>query len=840
MTRSTLLTLVCAALLTASCSSSANQTSPDGGTREPDGGTPDGGVPAPIAPCEIDGYPCAPGYQSASALQLSEEYKGAIQERRVNGESYLEIAGWLRDEDSVVDVVAAADRIRFRVEGGSAHWLYAISPEHPSATLPAFEETSGARPSLASMDSGLALKSVLRDDSSQTKIKKKGLILEPFRFQFLSNTSQWKARLERLHDYDAVQYFSDRDIPDSYFGNWNDYRFVWVLSHGAYLPDEADPLYTGIFSSKECGMYLWLATDVGAGELGRDGTTKIATLMGLPRSVVEPQLTPEQQERWRSFRDAELEDLKQDGQSCGVLEMPDAALPVTDAGGQPIVRAPAFLDYIYYDEAWFLTNYSGGLDNVLLYLSICSSQTVPIPGTASAPNSRFGWSEPMESEEDNLASDVLFERLIEFGDTVEDAFKNVTDADLHTHQFEGKQTELSHTSLGGADRARIREIISIIDPNGLVPFDDEGGMLEAREITSQGQTVVDVTVEIVGFGEREAKEFKVQIFDRGGGAISAEFEVDDPILGETIMTIPISLNQEIRSPTDVEIEARVTLPEETGTVHSKHPITLTIGPAIESAWTLNVGGAGTARGEFVFAPFPMGIVDDEGRLIWQVTLGQIEDFGVPMATVLIVGHNGRTAECNGQTGTFEAVVAPIYNTDPMPTEGYGGGLGAGKCGDFVNVEIVSFSRKDDLVANISGTICHWRRVGEEVVATPVPINGRFQMPAAGCGMVVGGDLIGSYRASEQPSLCIDIYPNAAIGPVFDEVCAGGGGLICSEEPCSTAGQIGQCDYRSEATTITFRGQIQHFGQGGDWPPVGDLQGACEVQLGAWTTGEPIP
>lgn len=240
----------------------------------------------------------------------------------------------------------------------------------------------------------------------------------------------------------------------------------------------------------------------------------------------------------------------------------------------------------------------------------------------------------------------------------------------------------------------------------------------------------------------------------------------------------------------------------------------------------------------MFAPFPTGVTDGEGNLFWQVTLAQADESVVPQATVLIQGHNGRTPECTGQTGSFEAIVTVVYSTDPMPTEGFGGDLGAGECGDFVNVEIVSFSREDDLVANVSGTICRWRRVGDEVQVDPVPINGRFQMPQAGCGMDPGGDLVGSYYASQEPAACFDIYPNAAIAPAFDEVCSAGGGIVCSEEPCSTAGQIGQCDYRSAAASIAFRGQATHFGGGGDWPSVGELQGACEGQLGTWTTGEP--
>jgi hypothetical protein len=203
-----------------------------------------------------------------------------------------------------------------------------------------------------------------------------------------------------------------------------------------------------------------------------------------------------------------------------------------------------------------------------------------------------------------------------------------------------------------------------------------------------------------------------------------------------------------------------------------------------------------------------------------------------------VGHNGRNMDCTGQTGTFPALATVVFTTSTMPTEGFGGGLGEGECGDYVNVEIESFSKEDDLVANVNGTICHVRSVGEEVVVNQVPINGRFQMPAAGCGADPGGDLIGSYYASEEPSLCFDIYPNAAIAPAFEETCAMSADLVCSDQPCSTAGQIGQCDYTDDSVQLAFRGQITHFLPGGDWPSVAELQAACEIQLGVWTTGEP--
>ncbi len=840
MTRPASLALVACALLVASCSGTTNDAAPDGGAGNPDGGTPDGGTPLATLECEDEGYPCSPAEQTDKGRDLSEEYKAEIQERLAAGDSYPAIADWLRGQDGVVHVVAADGRLRFRVEGGSAHWAYSISPEYPQATLPSFAEASVGTKSTSAVEAAFGPKRILREDSSDTEVKKKGLILEPFHFQILSNAPHWKEKLERLHDYDTVTHLIDSDIPDSSFGNWDDYRFVWVLSHGAYLPDKDDPDYTAIFSSKGCGMNRWIGAEVVAGR-GTEPLANgdpLASILGLPRKAAEARLTPEQRTRWKSSLDAETDELAQKGQACGVLEMADVVLPIVDGDGNDIVRKPAFLDFIYYDQDWFAGHYSGGLDNVLLYLSVCSSSAVPIPSGTGSPSAIFGWSEPVDSPDDDLATNVLFERLFTHGETVEDAFEKVTEANLHSTAFEGKATELSFLGLGGGDRARGREIITIIDKDTGDPFPNTGGFIDAREITAQGNTEFDVTVSIVGFGERDAEDFKVQIFGQNDQPLSPEFDVDDPKDGTTVMTIGASIDQEVKNPIDLEIEARVTLPEESGTVYSRHPIAATLFPAIGAVWSLNVGGAGTARGDFVFAPFPTGIPDEDGNVFWEVNLGQADESLVPHAILLIGGHNGRTPECTGQVGTFPAILAVQYTTNPMPTEGFAGGLGGGDCGDFVNVEIVSFSKDDDLVANVSGIICHWRRVGEDVVVEPVPVNGRFQMPQAGCGMDPGGDLVGSYYSTEEPSACFDIYPNAAIAPAFDEACSMGGGLVCSDEPCSTAGQIGQCDYRSAAVSIGFRGQVVHFGPGGDWPSAGELQGSCELQLGTWTTGAP--
>jgi len=768
---------------------------------------------------------------SPEARALSHEYVDAVRERLDAGESFEEVVAWLASQEDIAHVVGDSVAVRFRVAGGSAQWFY-DPPSGISRPVPS-EPASAAEGPLPTV----ALKAVVREDDDEDKIKKRALIIEPFEEFIATPTARWIDELNELHDYERVDHLINESVLDEQFGNWDDYRFVWVTTHGKHLPTSS-PTYSALFSSRMCEEFGWLKAEIEAGrgdELTRGGTTTLRALFGYPRAFVVESLTSEQAARLEQYEIGETPD--EDGIHCGNLKMDWIFIPGSQPGDGALTDVT--VKYWFYDETWFRQQYSGGLKDAVVYQRACTSDKLPLEVASGSRGAILGWSDTINSADDDLTIGVLFDHLIAKGETLQDALEEVFDAGFHRFTRGDKNPTLEVVSDGKGQRdIRVREAISIADPDLLEPFPDEGGVLEAIEITSSGTTLVDVTVLIEGFADRMGKDHEVQFFDGSGNPISQEWEVDEPTNGTTVMTLPVELNQEVRSPTEVEIEARVTLPEDDGALDSRHAITVTVNPAIEALWTINIGGLGTLRGDFVFAPTPVGIMDGEGRLVWQVVLAQLDENVVPSVTLFIVDHAGRTSECTGQTGLFDALVAIVHTTNPMPTEAYGGGLGEGDCGDFVDLDIISFSREDDLVANIGGTVCQAKQVGEETVVTPVPISGSFQMPSAGCGSDPGADLVGSYYAAQEPTLCFDIYPNAAVAAAFEQTCMAGG-LICSDEPCSTAGQLGVCDYRSASVSLTFRGQVTHF-YPGDWPPIADLQAACDLQLGVWTTGEPEP
>jgi hypothetical protein len=515
---------------------------------------------------------------SPEARALSHQYVDAVRERLDAGESFEEVVAWLASQDDIAHVVGDSVALRFRVTGGSAQWFY-DPPSGLAQPVPSEPALAAVRPA-----GSVGMKAVIREEDNEDNVKKRALFIEPFEEFIATPTERWKNELNDLHDYEQVDHLINQAVSDEHFRNWNDYRFVWVTTHGKHLPTDS-PTYSALFSSRMCEEFGWLRSEVEAGrgdELTRGGTTTLRALFGFPRGFVLESLTPEQAERLEQYEIAETPDV--DGIHCGNLEMDWIFVPGYQPGDDALTNVT--IKYWFYDETWFRQQYPGGLENAVVYQRACTSDKLPLEVASGSRGAILGWSDTINSADDDRTIDVLFDRLISKGETLQQALEAVFDAGLHEHTRDDKNPTLELVSDGvGQRRIRIREIITLVDPDLSVPLPDEGAVLEAKEITGEGNTLVDVAVDVVGFGDRAPSEFSVQIFDGNGTPLSSAVPAQvEPLL------IPIEIPEAITEPTAVDIEARVSLPEESGSAVSKHPISVTIEPPGECGFTVMVAG----------------------------------------------------------------------------------------------------------------------------------------------------------------------------------------------------------------------------------------------------------
>ncbi|MGD8318668.1 MAG: hypothetical protein PVH76_13030, partial [Myxococcales bacterium] len=250
------------------CSSASNESG-DGGT----GGA--GGSPGEIAlECETEGYPCSPADMSPEARALSHQYVDAVRERLDAGESFEEVVAWLASQDDIAHVVGDSVALRFRVTGGSAQWFY-DPPSGLAQPVPSEPALAAVRPA-----GSVGMKAVIREEDNEDNVKKRALFIEPFEEFIATPTERWKNELNDLHDYEQVDHLINQAVSDEHFRNWNDYRFVWVTTHGKHLPTDS-PTYSALFSSRMCEEFGWLRSEVEAGrgdELTRGGTTTLRAL----------------------------------------------------------------------------------------------------------------------------------------------------------------------------------------------------------------------------------------------------------------------------------------------------------------------------------------------------------------------------------------------------------------------------------------------------------------------------------------------------------------------------------------------------------------------------------
>jgi hypothetical protein len=390
----------------------------------------------------------------------------------------------------------------------------------------------------------------------------------------------------------------------------------------------------------------------------------------------------------------------------------------------------------------------------------------------------------------------------------------------------------------GGTQHRVRETVTLRDPETKMPLTDFSVLRGVA--TTGGETAVDVNILVEGLGgQYPADQFAVRVEDGNGNVVWGPFDVDEPTGNDASIDLPARLQLPIQvsaGTASQELVAVLDLAEDSQARSARHSVVVDITAAFEALWSFQVAGLGLAEGDLIV---PTTVAAPPGGP-WQITLTQLGDNRLyPLATLALIGHPGRDPNCMGPTGTFDAFLSVQTGMAPTQVAAGGGEFGDDpECATQVTAIVSTFSREEDLHIDFSGTLCRGEMgVDGELVGVPAPFTGTLRWPEAGCGGEApdpGEGFVGSYGEPRAPEICLDVYQNAAIAQSFDLVCAQG--LSCSEDPCPTAGQIGECDYRAPSADMTFRGQIVHFYPMMDGPTAAELDQACTLQGGTWKTG----
>lgn len=527
------------------------------------------------------------------------------------------------------------------------------------------------------------------------------------------------------------------------------------------------------------------------------------------------------------------------GQNCDLLLFQGDGVTfevdvVLETPGYVVVTSLEPVPYAATDD-FFRNIYPNGLADTIVSFSACQTSKGPQFGQIfSNPSSVFfGWSKSVLSNFAYFSTTFLFERLVESGRTTERAFDDHVEGNLTVDPGGATLRRFQ-----GGDDLRIRELITAYDPSDSARELESGDLIEIDGIPGDAEVdSMPFDVEIHGIEPGEAGDYTLRISMNGveatdGYTLSESDKVEDYVYrlsGDAIFGTDFPDGEA------TAVEFWIDLPEG-GETRLKLELTFA-----NSRWRISVDGLPVMRGPEVNAPSIVGFELD-GRTVWQLALSQVNPTALPTAVLTLVDHNGRTPECTGQTGPFEAELgfvytaalgAPAYVSDEVED-----------CMGEVTADITSFSREDGLNISLFGTMCKVEDnpSGEGIVATPQAVSGAIKWPAAGCASTPpAAELLGSFISTENPSLCQDIYSNSVFGmsipggmTQYDALCLVPG-AICTDEACAID-EIGNCDYRSDSAQVGLRGTVQHYGVGGDWPPAEDLQAACTQTGGVWSGG----
>lgn len=358
------------------------------------------------------------------------------------GKSSSEVAQWLKDEGAL-NVDHNLEYVAFRYAGGMRMYIR-IKPSFGDI------DADGANAEEDSRPNGL-----IAFDPVRGREQKAALVLAPYDWEFSekeqpNESAKIKTFIEDVPGFDgamAIHVKPNAKANLEAFTTFNNYDLVHISTHGAcFVKKAGEPCYDiGLMVGKVLDETMYY----------RNYSDKF---------ILESESVKSRMKRLAALLKSSPDYKKYKGLAVNVHlakkeEMIEGkVVEQTKAVFMTVLRPPFFKQV-----------YPTGLKNKLIYVDACQSSSsaanalqLALLGQSSA---YLGWSEPVDAEESIKAVELMYEQMGKYGFGAKQALANIGDAAID--KISMPNARLLYRSSNDANDVRIREVITVLDPNDL-------------------------------------------------------------------------------------------------------------------------------------------------------------------------------------------------------------------------------------------------------------------------------------------------------------------------------------------------------------------------------------
>lgn len=392
--------------------------------------------------CELENYPCSIAEVPYEILERSSVLSQLVATMYEDGDSPADIAGFLGDQEDMVDVTIDDGGVRFRIEGGRGTW---VIPEAAVATRGAPTPGSPGSALLGSFEPQARV-------VAPNVPLKKAIVLSPMRWNFrhLDDGPTVRGILAETQGYDHAEGVkfeenassADTNVSLDDFKGWDEFDLIHVVSHGTRICDK-DKCQAVISSQLLRGCPPGgTGVQVHRAEALRrfvDRGVELATVAGRGLRVVTDESAPGSQ------RPGDTEPGPEDDPSNWIC-------------------ANNRIELVFLTAEFFAEQYPDGLEDTLIFLNSCRTlggEATDLAETLLGEGSVYlGWTDWVRNPVAFAAAESLYNEMARGGWPVELAYDQLGDL-----AFDPKNESLLVLGkLGTGDGLRIREVVELLHP----------------------------------------------------------------------------------------------------------------------------------------------------------------------------------------------------------------------------------------------------------------------------------------------------------------------------------------------------------------------------------------